>query len=55
VAETNTPQQMDAAEEYLLYYESGVNVYFVIVLKPLAVLITPSKWLKLKEFPDGEM
>jgi hypothetical protein len=46
---------MDAAEEYLLYYESGVNVYVGIVLKLLAVLITPRKQLKLKEFPDEEM
>jgi len=31
---------MDADGEYMLYYESGVNVHIVILIKLLAVIIT---------------
>jgi hypothetical protein len=67
VAEVNTPLLMDAAGRCLLYYEIRQNVYrvayfqilqVVVVLKPLAMIVTivtPSKWIKLKESPHEEV
>ena len=46
---------MDADGECLLYYEIGVNVHLVAVLKLRAVIIRLSGWLDLKEIPYEEM
>ena len=45
---------MDAAAAYLLYYESGVNVRIVVVLKLVAVINSRGKSL-MKEIPDEEV
>jgi hypothetical protein len=42
MGEINTPQRMDAVGEYLLYYESELNVHIVVGFKLVAEIITLS-------------